>query len=41
MQDYRDYMFGKALQNTDVTSKGESINIPVINIIRGNDVKEI
>jgi hypothetical protein len=29
------------LQNTDVTSKGESINVPIINIIRGKDVKEI
>ncbi len=25
MQDYRDYMFGKALQQTDVTSNGEKI----------------
>ena len=41
MQDYRDYMFGKALQQTDMTTKGEKLEqLPIINIIRSSDDKE-
>lgn len=40
IKDMRDYLFGKALQHTDVTSKGETVNIPIINIIKNSNDKE-
>ena len=32
MADYRDWLFGKASQSMDVTSKGDKINVSVIEI---------